>query len=193
MIFFTAYRMIGTVRLNLFCITSLLITYKMHSSCLSWDESIRLNRILHPLMQSTRVWSRCRMHLEELRGKHITCLKMIYLTLGHCSLWVLCELCGSWFCRVVHISTLFIAMLSYMGCWTYWLLFRAICMGHEKAEAQPANSRSNMHLSLFAPSFPQVWPSFNIRTYPPYDFSASFIIRTRIFFDRVVLHKMFAT
>lgn len=30
--------------------------------------------------------------------------------------------CGSWFCRVVHIFTLFIVMLSYMGCWIYWLL-----------------------------------------------------------------------
>lgn len=145
-------------------------------------------------MQSTRVWSRCRMHLEELRGKHITCLKLIYLTLGHCSLWVLCELCGSWFCRVVHIPTLFIAMLSYMGCWTYWLLFLANCMGHEKSRCTAGKFKNEHALEPLRTLHPQVWPSFNTRTYPQYVFSAFVMIRTRIyllesFFVRCLLHR----
>lgn len=42
-----------------------------------------------------------------------------------CMLCVNC-VCGSWgwcFCRVVHILTLFIVMLSCMGCWIYYLLW----------------------------------------------------------------------
>lgn len=55
------------------------------------------------------------------------------------ALCVLCVnyVCGSWgwwFCRVVHILTLFIVMLSYMGCWIYWLLWLQIVWDTKKQQ-----------------------------------------------------------
>lgn len=127
--------MISKLRVKLFCIASYSSHDILEEKCfLVWVDSAKYhinNAVNQRVLQMQNASRRARGNIAHgwrwynwLCGIALCVLCVNYV----CGSW------GWWSCRVVHILTLFIVMLSYMGCWIYWLLCLQIVWDTKKQQ-----------------------------------------------------------